>query len=485
MNTTNIINSNKVVELLKVFLNTRGDFRSVKPIPFMDRGVILFTTKVFLDAALLKGNNISLKHIFLNYEVFYNALKLLKSEDYASYTPEQIFTNNLEVFRKAFLSEKTQIPIGSKKMAVVKSKLAKGSFRLDVSNNARLPRNTIRYEATFDVTILDTVRDLKDGDFKRANCRIKANELNTQAMDIFGLDLGLDDEYPPIKRSILKPPSGVNQNDYNSSYASSPYGSSSPYGMSSSPYGMSSSPYGMSSSPYGMSSPYGSTNTFYNNNNNTNADLSKARREISLLLKEQEKELERKRKEYYETEWLNYQGQRRNEGLPVMNMNDWLADRDIKQFVNIYKTDWLKYKEEQEASGKKPDVEKWRKNKLEQENLTESDFYAKKWLDYKSDQTVLGNKPIMIDWLKTELKKYKTRNSPENMRSEYMGGKYMRSEYMGGKYMRSDYMRSDYMRSEYMGGRQYKKKRTYKRSNKSKNSKRTNKRRNKRKNKRI
>jgi hypothetical protein len=316
-----------------------------------------------------------MRQVFLNYEVFYKAVRLLQSENYSTYTPAEIQKNNIEVFRKAFLDTKTVIPLGSKKMVVIKSKYVPNSFKRYAGTG--IQRNTLPYEVRFAVTILDAVRNLKDADITRANCKLKATELNKQARELFAIDLGLDDEFAPIQRSIVKPPA-------------TPYGTS-PYGT---PYGI--SPYG--TSPYGIS-PYGTAS-------NT-SELNKVRRELTLLLKDLEKNREKQNKERYTSEWLNYRDQRQNEGLPVVSMSEWTAEQDRKQFVQAYKTDWLRYKQEQERLGKQPDVEKWRKNKLEEELVNESDFYAKKWLNYKSDETVLGKKPIMLDWLKAEMKKYK------------------------------------------------------------------------------
>jgi len=408
----NISNTNKAVELLKVYLNTKGDFRSTKPVAFMDKGLILFTTKVFLDPAILKGNNISVRQVFLNYEVFYNAVRLLNSADYSSYTPAEIQKNNLEVFRKEFLKEKMIIPIGSKKMSIIKSTYVPNSFKPAVVQN--IPRNASPYEARFDVTVLDAVRNLKEEDFKRANCKIKASELNKQAKEIFNIDLGLDDEFPPIKRSILTPPNRQN-----------PYGTN-PYGYGTNPYGYGSNPsYNNPSytnpsynNPSYTNPSYTNpsyTNPSYNNPSYTN-ELSKVRREISLLLKDIEKEKEKKTKEYYTNEWLNYKDQRLDEGLPVVPMTEWIADRDRKHFVNTYKNEWLKYKE---AHNTQPDVDKWRKNKQEEDLVNQSDFLAKKWIDYKSDQIVLGKKPVLLDWLKAEVKKYQKR---EPFEAEYRGG---------------------------------------------------------------
>lgn len=169
--------SNKVIELLKVYLNTKGDFRSPRPVPFMDRGAIFFSTKVFLDPKILKGNNIDIKQVFINYEVFFNAVRVLKSVDYSVYTPEEIKTNNIEVFRKAFLKDKTVIPIGSKKMVIIKSKLVDNSFK-PYTNRDTTSRDAVKraltYEVKFDVVILDALRNLQDSDFSRANCKLKA-----------------------------------------------------------------------------------------------------------------------------------------------------------------------------------------------------------------------------------------------------------------------------------------------------------------------
>ena len=415
----------KVIELLKVYLNTTGDFRSTKPVPFLDKGVVFFTTKVFLDPALLKGNAIDMRQVFLNYEVFYKAVRLLQSEDYSTYTPAEIQKNNIEVFRKAFLNEKTVIPIGSKKMAIIKSKYVPDSFRRYVGTG--IQKNTLPYEVKFAVTILDAVRNLKDADFTRANCKIKASELNKQARDIFAIDLGLDDEFAPIQRSIVKPPTTYN-NPYASTY--------NPYAPVNNPYATVNNPYAPVNNPYAT--------------NSTTSDLNKARRDLMLLLKDLDKEREKTNKEHYTSEWLNYKDQRQNEGLPLKPMSEWIAERERQHFVQAYKTDWLKYKQEQEALGRQPDVEKWRKNKLEEELVNESDFYAKKWLNYKSDQTVLGKKPILLDWLKTELNKYKKREragAGERGAGERGGKKYRKS--VKGKNKRSNHKRSNHKRSNH------------------------------------
>jgi hypothetical protein len=416
------MNTNKkVIELLKVYLNTTGDFRSVRPVPFMDKGVVFFTTKVFLDTALLKGNAIDMRQVFLNYDVFYKAIRLLQSENYSTYTPAEIQKNNIEVFRKAFLNTKTVIPIGSKKMAIIKSKYVPDSFKPYVGTG--IQKNTQPYEVRFAVTILDAVRNLTDTDFTRANCKLKASELNKQARDIFAIDLGLDDEFAPIQRSIVKPPTYANN----------------PYATTNNPYATTNNPYATTNTPYATTNnPYATTNTPFNNTpyNNTTSELNKARRELTLLLKDLDKERERKHKEHYTSEWLNYKDQRQNEGLPPKPMSEWVAERERQHFVQAYKNDWLKYKQEQETLGRQPDVEKWRKNKLEEELVNESDFYAKKWLNYKSDQIVLGKKPIMIDWLKTEMKKYKIGESGRG--ADYRGADYRGADYRGGqKYRKS------------------------------------------------
>ena len=371
------MNNNRDVELLKVFLNTKGDFRSTNPVPFMNKGIILFTTKVFLDTKVLEGNNIKIKNVFTNYDEYTKAYNILQSENYSTYTLEDIQKNNIEVFRRVFLSDKTEIPVGNKKVRIITSTYAPNSFKRYLGNDVTLPKKTIIYEVKFDVTILDSVRNLTDEDFKRASCKTKAGDLNKQAQALFGIDLGLDATFPPIKRTTI-------------------------------------------TNPYANSNPYANQSLYSNNINNTNTEMSKARREISILLKELYKEEELKLKEKHTTEWLNYKEQRNAEGLAVVSMNDWIAERERNIFEKKYKTEWLKYKQQQDVAGKPVDLDKWRKSKLEEEFVNESDLYSRKWLSFRNN--IGSDKRIsMIDWLKTELKKNK-RNNVNDEYSDYIGG---------------------------------------------------------------
>lgn len=461
-------NNSKPVELLQVFFNTKGDYFTPKPVP-LNR--YLFTTKVFLNASILNGNKVDLKKMFMDPYVFDNALKLLKSEEYSTYTPEEIKKNNIEVFRKTFLAKKTQIPVGSRTMTIVSSNYVPDSFiLLGKGTGSRDTRNIQEYTLLYDVYVLTKQGAVSEEEFKSANCKVQAKELNKQAFDIFGISLGLDSIFTPVEQ---KSPTNYNINPYgrssstpygSSAYGSTPYGSSSygstPYGSSSygsrssslygsSPYG--SNPYGSSSygsSPYGssaygnnpysnnpyassaygsrISNPYGSLSnnpygTLSRGLSNT-SELSTARKEIETLLLDTEKEEETKRKERYKTDWLIYKEDRENEDLRYDTLADWNKKKEQSFFERKYNKDWLNYK----TTHSQGDFEKWLKGKLEEERVKESDYYAKEWLDYKKDQALSGKKPVLTEWVKERQRKNKLRQ--EQLYGGKVKGKRKRSK---------------------------------------------------------
>jgi len=393
-----------VIEILQVNLMTKDDFISPKPFQFNPNVVKFFTTKTFLNESILTGNNIEIKpSLFLNHELFDKAIKLLKDADYGSYTNDEILNNNIEVFREALFKDQEQIPIGSKKYYIIKSKYLPNSFKkVTQMPGYNQPKNVTQYTITFELSVLNIERDLKEGDFSRANCKLNARELNSQAEALFGISLGLDGEFPPMKtNSIYNPNSNSygNSNMYgNMNYGNSNYGNNNMYGNMN----------------YGNN--YGNSNMNYSNSNlgymqmqnyNTakNEEVLKTRRDIRELLRDYEKKKEIEKKEKDINDWQNYKEMRLSEGLPVVGMNEWITKRQLDLLENKYKVEWLNYKRTQESARKPAVYDKWLKDKLEEELENSVEMYMKEWIAYKSDQALLGKVPSLNEWLKERIKK--------------------------------------------------------------------------------
>ena len=394
-----------VIEILQVNLITKDDFVSPKPFPFNPNVVKFFTTKTFLNKSILTGNNIEIKpSLFLNHELFDKAIKLLKDADYGSYTNDEIVNNNIEVFRKALFKDQEQIPIGSKKYYIVKSKYLPNSFKkVTQTPGYNQPKNVTQYTVTFELSVLNTERDLKDTDFSRANCKLNARELNSQAEALFGISLGLDGEFPPMKTNSM-----YNSNSYgNMNYGNMNYGNSNMYGNmnygNSNMYGNMN--YGNSNSNSNSNMNYGNLGSMQNYNTAKNEEVLKTRRDIRELLRDYEKKKENNTKEKDINDWQNYKEMRLSEGLPVVGMNEWITKRHLEQLENKYKVEWLNYKRTQESARKPVVYDKWLKDKLEEELENSIEMYMKEWIAYKSDQALLGKVPNLNEWLKERIKK--------------------------------------------------------------------------------
>ena len=356
-----------VMEILQVNLITKDDFVSPKPFAYNPNVVKFFTTKTFLDNKILTGNNIEIRpSLFLNQVIFEKAIKLLKDADYSNHTSDEIVKNNIDVFRKALFSQKEQLPLGSKKYYIIKSNYVPNSFQLvkPLQNakpvvGATAIKNVTQYTITFELSLLDVQRDLKEADFSRANCKLTARELNTQAKELFGVSLGLDGEFPPMKNTAVK------SNIY--------------------------TPGSIQSSP-----------TY---SNKQNEELLKTRREIREWLRDYEKNKESKKKEKNINEWQIYKQGRLNEGLSVMGMNEWINNKVQEDLENKYKLEWLVNKNKQDSSGKPLVYDKWLKDKLEEVLENNVETYMNEWFSYKNDQALLGKLPNLNEWLKERVKK--------------------------------------------------------------------------------
>jgi len=433
------------IEILNVYITTKEDYTTVQPLKFNPAVTYFFTTDVYLNEKILKGNNIEIKpSLFLNRAIFENAIKILQASDYGTYTPDKL-KQNINVFRKAFFKKNTQIPIGSRKYSIIDSKYVPNSLQRVRPNNKlpnnKLPinKNIIEYNIVFELTILDA--NTPPEVLAKAPCKIKARELNKQSTALFGVSLGLDGEIPKIKTTVPgMNPYGTNPYGTNP-YGSSPYGSTSysanPYG--SSPYGSTSystTPYGSTSystSPYSTSpystSPYSanpystspySTNPYSANSYSANsysansysanpkrAELLKTNNDIRLWFKDYASKNKADSLGQKRLDWQLYKQQRDSEGLPVLGMNDWIKKREEESLENKYKMAWIAYKDSPENIGKTLNEKTWIKDKEDEELENAVAFYSDEWLNYKSDQALLGKTPNLNEWLKDKMTKRK------------------------------------------------------------------------------
>jgi hypothetical protein len=410
-----------VIEILQVNLITKEDFVSPKPFQFNPNVVKFFTTKTYLDKKILTGNNIDIRpSLFLNREIFEKAIKILKSSDYSNHTNDEIINNNIEVFKDALFSEKEQIPIGSKKYYIIKSKYVPNSFQLVKGVSSAAVKNVTQYTITFEISVLDAQRDLKEADFSRASCKLTARELNSQAQTLFGFSLGLDGEFPPMKSTAANN-SMYNSGMYNRGmYNSGMYNGNMNYG----------------SNMYNSTMNYGSMNyantpssRFSPIQNVKNEELLKVRRDIRELLRDYDKKKENEKKEKSINDWQMYKQSRLNEGLPVIGMNEWINKRQQDVLENKYKLEWLDYKNRQESSGKSAQYDKWIKDKLEEDLENKVESYMNEWMAYKSDQAVLGKVPNLNEWFKERVKKRDFYSVGGTRKSIRRRRKYKKSKY--------------------------------------------------------
>jgi len=402
------------IELLQVNLLTTGDYISPKPIIFKPNVAIFFTTKVFLDKDILKNNKIDIKpSLFLNNEVFDKAIRLMDDNNYSD---EEILKNNIDLFRKALFSQEEKIPIGSKIYLVLKSTYLPDSFKKSTApvyapmqhsfymQNTPSMQNVLKYTITYKLYILDSQRNLQPGDFKRGSCKLKAKELNQQAKDIFGVSLGLDSDFPPVK------------------VAPTIYGANA-YGYGANPYGYGANAYG--TNPYGAN-PYGYGMNAYNANaygygaNPTiqrNEELLKTKRDIRTLLKDYELKKDTYIRDQNILEWQDYKERQINDQLPVIGMNEWIKKREQDYLENKYKLDWLNYKAKYSNGST---LERWLKDKLEEELENKVDYYTKEWLTYKS---LTGRQANLNQWLKEQLQGQVDTQMQQQQQRERIGGK--------------------------------------------------------------
>ena len=123
------------IEILNVYITTKEDYTTVQPLKFNPAVTYFFTTDVYLNEKILKGNNIEIKpSLFLNRTIFENAIKILQANDYGSFTTDKL-KQNINVFRKAFFKKNTQIPIGSRKYSIIYSKYVPNSLQRVRPNN--------------------------------------------------------------------------------------------------------------------------------------------------------------------------------------------------------------------------------------------------------------------------------------------------------------------------------------------------------------
>ena len=67
------------IEILNVYITTKEDYTTVQPLKFNPAVIYFFTTDVYLNEKILKGNNIEIKpSLFLNRVIFENAKKYYK-----------------------------------------------------------------------------------------------------------------------------------------------------------------------------------------------------------------------------------------------------------------------------------------------------------------------------------------------------------------------------------------------------------------------
>jgi hypothetical protein len=396
-----------VIEILQVNLITKEDFVSPRPFIFIPNVVKFFTTKTFLNKKILTGNNIEIiPSLFLNREIFEKAIKLSKNNDYNNYNSEEIIKNNIEIFRKALFSQKEQIPIGSKKYYVINSKYVANSFQPSKPDvGVMAVKNVTQYTITFELSVLDTQRDLKESDFSRADCKLTARELNTQSKELFGISLGLDGEFPPMKSTA------VNSNMYNPSMN------------------------------------YGN-NMLGSMQNIKNDELLKTRREIREWLRDYEKKNEIERKELNINDWQLYKQSQLDKGKTILGMSEWINKRVQEELENKYKLEWLDFKNNQDFSKKSVIYDKWLKDKLEEELENQVEFYMKEWITYKNDQALLGKVPNLNMWLKERVKK-KIGGRRVNSRSKHKRSKHKRSKHKRSKHKRSKHKRSKHKRSKH------------------------------------
>ena len=418
-----------IIEILQVNLITKEDYKTLRPFQFNPNVVKFFTTTTYLDKKILVANNIEIKpSLFLNHQLFDKAIKILKETDKKNHTADEIIKNNIDLFRDALFSKKSQIPIGSKKYFIINSTYVPNTFKM--SKQLQMQNgNVMHYTITFELSVLDAQRDLKEGDFSRANCKLNARELNNQAKALFGISLGLDGDFPPLKNTTSNGMYNPNPGMYNPNP-------------------------GMYNPNPGMYNPGMYNPGMYNPNSIKNDEIMRRRKDIREWLRDYEKKKDIERKDKNINDWQFYRQSQLNQGLPVISMNEWINKRVQDKLENKYKMDWLDYKSRQESLGKTAVYDKWLKDKLEEDLENKVELYMNEWIAYKSDQALLGKIPNLNDWLKERVKNRGVyvgglRKSNMHKRSKHKRSNNKRSNNKRSKHKRSKHKRSKHKRSKY------------------------------------
>lgn len=384
------------IEMIQIKITTKGDYYSSTPFPYKSNVPIFFTTTLLLDEDILKANKIDIdESLFLKTDVFEKAINILEEVSVKQNTKNDIIKKNIELFRKVFFPEKKVITIKNERFVVVTSKYKPiDSINLSTVNASK---DVKRYDITFELYVLSERRALKDGDFSKANCKLKASELNKQAKNIFGVSLGLDDKFSPLRKKFTISPMSYGNNNI-----------------------------------YGNISQYGRTNDS-SSDINTN-EIFKIRQDIRLWIKDYYKKKELTLKDENIFDWQRYKDIQNEQGLPVEGMTKWISNKEKSKLENKYKTEWLKYKSDVESNGNQANIEKWLKEKQEEERENKVDKLMREWVSYKKNQTLLGQKYNMNDWL-SDTMKTEERNEKDNYS---FGGKKKHNRKYTRKYNRNN-----------------------------------------------
>jgi len=352
--------------LLKVYLNIIGDVK-VDFQPFKPAQAFFFSTKVLLDGKLLKKNNISLKQLFQNLDVFMRALKFLKEKNNTGdYTPEQIVRKNLDVFRKTFLGKNETIPIGStsKFFTIIESNTINDPAVLNNLKTVLSTRNRLliakknNYEVVYEVYVLndnrwknssklsdmkltsDEIKTLKKKDVQRAECRLKATRLNKQFKDLTDFSLGLNDEIPIYIEKTTP----------------------------------------TTTSPFGFNLQ---NNNLFGITNNRN-EIEK--REIERFMREKKRKEITNLKDRLQTMWGLDDNLRRN-----ISMDQYIKEQISELYKNNFRDLWEKYKDRHENAS----VSKWIEEKEKQDLYVNTIDLLKQWETYKTHGSM-----NLQDWLR-------------------------------------------------------------------------------------
>ena len=389
------------IERLQVSIITVGDLIISTPEIYKANSVFFFTVKTFLNEKILRANNIEPKQVFFNINVFEKAIDILKKTDYSSYTIREINKNNIELFRKTIFPVGEKIILKNGNFTIVNSKFIPILKVLPSDLKTTIDKYVTVYGALFELNILYSSRNKED--FENSSCKVKAEELNKQAIDVFGFSLSLPG-FPTMKQGENRNSSQFNNVQYNNSY----------------------------SSQYSNINTGNTYNTIYGNTNRK--EIDDTREKINKWLKEQIDKNETDRKRLYEITWAENQ---EIPGNPRFSLDEWISKKTEQDLDNNYKLLWEKYKQGEDKIGKKPNIETFiRKNKNES-IIRETERILKDWMNEK--QSMPGVNLNINDWLKKkyeDINKYNIRGGNYNIRGgnyNIRGGNY---NIRGGNYTR-------------------------------------------------